>query len=269
MFNLARYRRACIAAFVIAGLGACSGGAESVLSTAAASHARGTQSLVGSAPTVTATLIQPLTFSVGSNLVATVSLYGTAQCGAPTVTNPCPGTNFTAATYGPASQMLVTMGASSLNATCTAPSGAPSPAPGFTAGCYVVALEGGLAGPFFIQGPAVLSGGTLSLQPSATTLSLDVGIAYNFFLAYVSAIGPQPTPTPYVPSPSPLPTTYATPLPPTNTPTPAPLPGLTPTPSATCASDDDGDSDGHHRHKNSVHKQHRGGDNDECESDDD
>lgn len=255
MFNLARYRRACIAALVIAGLAACSGGAESVLSTAAASHARGTESLVGSARDVTATLIQPLTFSLNGT-VATVSLFGTAQCGpgGGSYPNWCPGTNFTGAAWSPSStstaSVLVTMGSSSLSASCAAPAGAPTPAPGFTPGCYVVALENGYTGPFLIQGPATVSGSTLTFQASSATLSLDGETAYYFFLAYVTAIGPQPTPTPYTPS-SPPATSAAS-----------------ASPAPTCASGDDGDSGGHHHHGPAVHKQHHG-DDDECESDGD
>lgn len=244
-----RFGRAGVSVLIAAGLAACSGGAGTIFSTAPQSHGRTAESLVGSAPVVTGVLLQPLTFTL-SGTVGTVSLYGSAQCGSPTATNPCPGTTFTSATWDTMTPgLLATMGSSTLNTPCSAPAGAPAPAAGFTPGCYVVAYEGGASGPFLIQGPAAVNGNALVFQASPTTLSLDATIAYNFFLAYVTAIGPQPTPTPF------------NPVQPPNTPSPF----ATPVPTATpCTSTDDGHAG--QRYGASKHRR-RGGD-DDCGDDD-
>lgn len=229
--KLSRIQRGAAVLITVAGLVACSSGAGSLISGSNGSSGNGTQqgqkgslvhrdSLVGSAQGVTGAMIQPLTLTVSNN-VGTVALYGTALCGAASGGNPCPGTTFTSATWSSTTASTPTIGSSTLNAACAAPAGSPSPAPGFTPGCYIVAYEAG-AGPYLIQGPATVSGSSLSFAASSTPISLDPNLGYNFFLAYVTSIAPVPTPTPIPPpSPSPIPTEFQTPIPPTATPAPA------------------------------------------------
>jgi hypothetical protein len=241
--STARIHRAAAALIAVASLVACSGGGSNVISglgntTPAKAPAQKLPprhkllNLGSTQPATTGTMIQPLTLSV-SGTTGTLSLFGTAQCGAPSGANPCPGINFTATppTWSSVDPVTLTMNATTLNVPCTAPAGAPTPAPGFVPACYIVAYEGGV-GPYLIQGPATSNGGSLSFAAETTPLYFNGGsTAYNFFLAYVTSIAA--TPPPPTPTPSPVPTFFATPPPPTPTPTPSPTPKPTPTPRPT------------------------------------
>jgi choice-of-anchor A domain-containing protein len=167
----------------------------------------------------TGVMLQPLSVSVTGG-VATLSLWGTTQCSAASGVNPCPNINFTASPpqWSSSSAVSMSFGATSLLSSCTAPSGAPSPAPGFTPACYLVAYEGGV-GPYYMQGPGVPASGTLSFDANTSLLNFNGGnTGYDFFLAYVTNISASPPP----PTPSPVPTA-------TN------LPSSTPVPATACA----------------------------------
>jgi hypothetical protein len=172
---------------VAAALAACGGGSPGIVSMMSAGTARHAASwnLGTTQPTVTAVMLQPLTLTV-SGSVGTLSLAVSAS--------PAPWSSL--------DPISLTMAAVTLNANCTAPAGAPSPAPGFTPGCYLVADEGGV-GPYLIQGPGTAANGALSFPAQTTMLNFNGGnTPYDFFLAYVTSIGQAPPP----PTPSPVPT---------------------------------------------------------------
>ena len=235
--------RAALALLVAASLVACGGGLAP--NAPAGSRPAGQKhalrpfflNLGDTQDTVTGTAIIPLTFTV-SGTAGTLAAYGTTACAAASGANPCPNINFMASPpmWQSATPAALTIAASTLAAACTAPSNAPSPAPGFTPGCYAIAYEGG-AGPYLIAGPVTGSAGSLSLPAQTATLNFNPSEAYNFFLAYVTAVA---SPPPSTPAPSPSPTYFAT-QPPIATPTPASTatptapPTATPTPLASFA----------------------------------
>ncbi len=179
--------------------------------------------------TVTGSMIQPLSVSVTGS-VATLSLYGTTQCAAKSSGNPCPNIAFTGTppSWSSVNPVALTVAATTLPTACTVPAGAPSPAPGFVAACYIVAYEGGV-GPYVISGPATTGNSSLVFAAVISALNFNGGnTPYNFFLAYVTGVSATPAP----PTPSPVPTaTYiptATPVP-TSSPIASPIPSACPT----------------------------------------
>lgn len=227
-----RSYRAAAAVFVTLAFVACSGGLGSIprslsggspakTGARSAPRHRASWNLGTTQALVTGVMLQPLTISVSGG-VATAGLYGTTRCSASSGSNPCPNIAFTASppSWSSAADSTMTFSAASLPTTCAAPSGAPTPSPGFTPGCYVVAYEGGV-GPYDIQGPGTQNGGSLDFASNPNALNFNGGnTGYNFFLAWVTDIGAAPPP----PTPSPVPTaTYIA----TATPSPTPAPGAT------------------------------------------
>lgn len=263
------------AVFVAAALVACSGGSPNVAPIGPARSAQHssrhamawnvgmTQALA------TGTMLIPLTLTVNGTS-GQVAVFGSTYCAPPSGANPCPNVNFTASPpqYYSSLDVPMTLSATSLNASCTAPGGSATPAPGFTPACYVVTYEGG-AGPYILQGPVVSSGGSLSVPAQTSTVYFQGLTGYNVFLAYVTSISTPPAPL--TPSPVPSPTDFATPTPvPTQT-TPSPCPSAssdddesacgTPTPAPTPTGCDDGEGHHHHHHHHSRrHSSHRGDD---------
>lgn len=240
-----------VALFVAASLVACGGGMQSI--TPQAAHSQGGNATktrrhamswnVGSTqPLATGVAIMPLTLTLNGT-VGTVGLFGTTACAAPSGANPCPNINFMASPpqYMSSLDVPMTLAATTLSTTCTPPAGAATPAPGFTAACYVVTYEGGV-GPYVLQGPVTSSGSSLSVPAQASTVYFQGLTGYNVFLEYVTSLT---TPPPALtPSPAPSPTEFMTPTP---VPSPTPKATFAPSPCPTSTSDDDGGDDGEYR----------------------
>jgi hypothetical protein len=217
-------------------------------------------------PLVDGTMVIPLTLGV-SGSVGTFSAFGTAQCAAPSGTNPCPNIAYASSppSWIPSADTSLTFASSTIGVGCSS-------------SCYVVAYENG-AGPYLVQGPGSAASST-SVAFGAETVARYFlsGTTYSFFLAHVTAVNtPPPPPTP---SPSPVPT--ATPTA-SACATSSPSGGIeddvrrandddeeggscatpSPRPTATCATEDDATA----KHHGGAKNPNKAGGDDECDDD--